>query len=420
MTNLVVLCGLATNPAAPLPVLLRLAAHAHSGFLAPSLALLDRDHLPPEVAAALADHPDTEVRRRLAAHPATPDEVRQALAGDTEPVVRAEVAATPLPVEVYRGLAADPESSVRAAVGGNRHVPAAVRATLAVDTDPEVRRRTAMRSLPPAVLHTLIGDLDLAVRRAALLAAAVHAPLATIPEDLAELFHQDPAWYRQAVELVELTPPLLTRLSASPDLRRALARNPSLPTEHMRAFLADADLRTALAGNPSLPADLLEELAATDDPEVHRGLLPRLQLPDRLRRRLVAASENDDPLPLVTSLLPEHAGLEVRLSYVDHPNPAFRRTLAFSPDLPSDAVQRLAEDPDFQTRVLVCERHLNIPGATLVDVLERWRGTAARTCSAIPACRPRPCPATSPATAPATGKRSRPVRTCRPNWSTRS
>lgn len=390
-SNLAVLCGLAANPAAPLPVLLRLAAHQRRGSPALSCALLGRAHVPPAVARALAQHPETEVRRRLAAHPSTPEEIRCALGRDSEPIVRVEVAAwpgswvglprtrpvtaAPLPVAVYRRLAADAMSSVRAAVGKNRHVPQVVRAVLAGDADPEVRRCAALRGLPPAVLHQLMGDTDRAVRQAALMAAAVHAPEVTVSAELAAIFQQDSAHYRQtAVELVELTPSLLAHLLASPDLHEALARNPSLPTEQMRAFLDNAGLCAALAGNRCLPVPLLEELVATGDPEVHRELLRRVELPDGLRRRLIAAGEDDEPLPIAASLLPDHAGLEERLSYLDHPNPAFRRTLAFSPDLPQDAVRRLAEDPDFVTRLLVCERHSDVPSATLVDMVERWQG----------------------------------------------
>ncbi|MDT7785184.1 MAG: hypothetical protein QOF58_3603 [Pseudonocardiales bacterium] len=390
-SNLTVLCGLATNPAAPLPMLLRLADHQRHGSPALSCALLGRAHLPPALARALAGHPETEVRRRLAAHPSTSEEIRCAMGRDSEPIVRAEVAAWPgswvdlprtrpvtaalLPVAVYRRLAADSMSSVRAAVGKNRHVPQVVRAVLAGDADPEVRRCAALYGLPPAVLHQLMGDTDRAVRQAALMAAAVHAPEVTVSAELAAIFRKDSAHYRQAtVELVELTPSLLAHLLASPDLHEALARNPSLPPEQMRTFLDDAGLCAALAGNRCLPVPLLEELVTTEDPEVHRELLRRVELPDGLRRRLIAASEDDEPLPMAASLLPDHASLEERLSYLDHPNPAFRRTLAISPDLPKDAVRCLAEDPDFVTRLLICERHSDIPSATLVDLVERWHG----------------------------------------------
>lgn len=390
-SNLAVLCGLAANPAAPPPVLLRLAVHQRNDSLALSCALLGRAHVPPEVAQVLAGRPETEVRRRLAAHPSTPEKIRCGLGSDTEPIVRVEIAAwpgswvdlprarpvtaAPLPVAVYRRLAADAEPSVRAAVGKNRHVPQDVRAVLAGDADPEVRRCAALRNLPPAVLHQLMGDTDRAVRQAALMTAAVHAPQATISTELAAVFQQDSAYYRQtAVELIELTPSLLAHLLAMPDMHEALARNPSLPAEQMRAFLDDASLGTALAGNRCLPMPLLEELVTTEDPGVHRELLRRVELPDGLRRRLIAASEDDEPLPMAASLLPDHAGLEERLSYLDHPNPAFRRAVAFSPDLPQDAVRRLAEDPDFVTRLLICERHSDVPPTALADLVERWHG----------------------------------------------
>ncbi|HEX7304061.1 hypothetical protein [Lentzea sp.] len=393
--NPAVLCGLAANPAAPLSVLLRLAVHQRNDSFALSCALLGRAHVPPEVAEVLAGHPETELRRRLAAHPSTPEEIRCALGRDMETIVRVEVAAWPgswvdlprarpvtaacLPVAVYRRLAADAMPSVRAAVARNRHAPQDVRAVLAGDADPEVRRCAALRDLSPAVLQQLMGDTDRAVRQAALMTAAVHPPEAMVSAELATVFQQDSAYYRQkAVELIELTPSLLARLLALPDMHEALARNPSLPTEQMRAFLDNADLGAALAGNRCLPLPILEELVATEDPEVHRELLRRVELPDGLRRRLIAASEDDEPLPTAASLLPGHAGLDERLSYLDHPNPAFRRTVALSPDLPQDAIRRLAEDPDFVTRLLICERYSDVPSTALVDLLERWHGHSRR------------------------------------------
>lgn len=89
---------------------------------------------------------------------------------------------------------------------------------------------------------------------------------------------------------------------------------------------------------------------------------------------MIAAGEDDEPLPVAASLLPDHAGLEERLSCLDQPNPAFRRTLAFSPDLSQDAVRLLAEDPDFVTRLLIYERPSDVPSTALVDLLKRWHG----------------------------------------------
>jgi hypothetical protein len=228
----------------------------------------------------------------------------------------------------------------------------ALRLALAADPDPEVRRRATFGGLPTEALHRLVGDPDRAVREAALSRARIDAPTDTIPAHLAEPFVAGGGWYREtAIAMVDLTPALIGRFR---DDRAALARNPSLPPDLMPGFL---DVAPALAENPALPAAMLDRLVATMDPEVHRELLRRTDLPDGLRRRLVAADEDDEPLPTVPSLDPERAGLEERLSYLDHPNPAFRRTLALSPDLPPAAVHALAADPDWPTRLLVCERH---------------------------------------------------------------
>lgn len=375
--------GLAVNPMAPVEVQLKIAGAA-------PLALLGREHLPPQVADVLARNGDIAVRRRLAGHPSTPDALRHALACDAAPDVRAEVAAwpssvidlpwphcreaEPLAFEVYQGLAADPEPAVRAALGRNRHAPQAVRALLADDADPEVRRCAGLYDLPIAVLLRLLGDEVHAVRQSALMSFSVYAPEATFPLRLAELFQGDAFYGGSVIEQVELTDDLFERLWENPDLRHLLASNPSLPPDRMHALISDPELRAAVASNPCLPATLLEELVATEDPEVHRELLRRMDLPDALRRRLVAAGEEEEPLPTVSSLLPSQASLGERLSYLDHPNPAFRRTLALADDLPGEAVRKLAVDPDFDTRLLICERYTDVPPESVAEIADRHRG----------------------------------------------
>jgi hypothetical protein len=380
-----VLRGVAANPSTPLPLLLRLAERPDLAH-----ALLSRADLPPPVAERLSVRPEAEVRRRLVAHRSTVDRVRVALARDPDPRVRAEVAcptalwgepALPTPAAVKAALAVDPEPAVRAALARNRLVPGSARAPLAGDPDPEVRRCAALCRLPTGVLYRLVGDTDRTVRRTALMTASLHAPAGTLPVSLAEPFLLEDDWYRrQAVSMVALTPALVERFR---DERAALAANASLPPDLMPGFL---DVAPALAENPALPGPMLDALVATMDPEVHRELLRRTDLPDRLRRRLLAADEDDEPLPAVPSLDPQRAGLEERLSYLDHPNPAFRRAVALSPDLPAAAVHTLAADPDWPTRLLVCERHGDVvppealaeaatthPGHTRWDLLRNPR-----------------------------------------------
>lgn len=371
--------GVAANPSTPPEILVRLAGHDDLAD-----ALLSRGHLPPEVAAVLAAHPRAAVRCLLAAHPSTVDEVRAGLSRDPDPEVRREIAswpeswnilprgdrwvdrpvAAPLPTGVYRDLAADPDPRVRAAVARNRDVPVAVSAALADDADPRVRAAVAMRRhLPEEVLHRLLGDPEREVRHAALLWAAA------IPPHLVEPFLGEPGHGRDtAVALVELTPALIERFR---DDRAALARNPSLPPDLMPGFL---DEGPALAQNPALPAPLVETLVATGDPAVHRSLLERTDVPAHLLWRLLPDTEDDEPFPVVAPLDPGRATLGERLSYLEHPHPAFRRTLALSGDLPRDAVHRLATDPDWPTRLLVCERYADVPPHALAEVAEGHPG----------------------------------------------
>jgi hypothetical protein len=61
------------------------------------------------------------------------------------------------------------------------------------------------------------------------------------------------------------------------------------------------------------------------------------------------------------------------LSYIDNPKRIIRRTVATGPDLPVDAVRRLASDDDFVVRLLLCECHPDAPGETLAEVAATWR-----------------------------------------------
>lgn len=328
--------GVAANPSATGPLLELLAERDDSM----ALTLLGRETLPATVVERLAAHPDPQVRRELAGHPSTPGPVLERLARDADPWVRADAAsAVGLSEETVMELADDPDAFVRF--------------------------RVALRRPSQAILRKLLTDPDDEVRRSAL--SGVSGPL---PLRLAEPFFDETGYYREvAIALVELTPELIARFRTEPD---ALARNPTLPSDLMARLAVGHAL--ALAENPALPDEVLATLVSARDPEVHRELLRRDTLPDHLRRRLLAADEDDEPLPFVPSLDQRHAGLDLRLSYVDHPNPAFRRTVARSTDLPPDAVARLAADEDFPVRLLLCESNPDAPPEVLVEVAETYGG----------------------------------------------
>jgi hypothetical protein len=58
-----------------------------------------------------------------------------------------------------------------------------------------------------------------------------------------------------------------------------------------------------------------------------------------------------------------------RLAHVDSPYAFCRRAVACSPDLPADAVQRLAVDDDYSVRLLLAEHHDGAPAELLVDLI---------------------------------------------------
>ncbi|MFG2340949.1 hypothetical protein [Streptomyces yangpuensis] len=205
--------------------------------------------------------------RSLAANAHVPAAVRARLAEQPEPEVRAAVAASAAddPPGLLARLADDPDPFVRSFLAMNELLPAEILAVLATDTEPSVRANvvTYGRHVPESVRRALLMDSDPEVRRRA---ASVYSP----PADL------------------------LPGLLADPETRAVAARHADPSAE----LVGDPDpgVRRAVAAHPHLSAELRDVLASDADPFVRNAIAARPDTPSTLRESLVAGLATDDPL----------------------------------------------------------------------------------------------------------------------------
>ncbi|MFD5514762.1 hypothetical protein [Streptomyces sp. NPDC127066] len=363
----VLLSGLAGNPSAPPEVLIRLTAASidRSG-------LARRRDLPPEAAAVLATDPDAAVRSDLAAHPHLPPAVQLALAGDTDPGVRGRLAEgaeyfttvgvhgrlapDPLAREVYELLTCDPEPKVRRALAFNRRLPEDLRVGMLDDPDARTAAIAASEwpSAPAGRIRELLSRVTGHFGRQMLLlrldgplpVEAAHALVAEI-DSMADGTSRSEGLLRQVAEVADLDTGLTDRFLATPDLRAAVAANPTLPPEHVADLARDPDnqVRAAVAAR--------------------RGLDPVL-------RESIPVDYDDRSSSVVGWLLTEDLSAADRMAFARSRHQIFRKTLALRPDLPDDVVGILADDESFAVRLFVCERQPNAPGRLLARIAEKW------------------------------------------------
>ncbi|MFJ3877418.1 hypothetical protein ACIPW5_08180 [Streptomyces sp. NPDC090077] len=283
-------------------------------------------HLAPDTAAELAADPDEDVREALAAHPELPAALRDTLAGDASPYVRAEVfrrADTPpdqrarihawltagarrfdegLPppgpvggegwdldetdlgcklamagvsTGAYPWVQADPlphtsspYPGLRLAAACSERLPLDARRAMLADEDAAVRL-VALARLPevdPAVAE----DLDRRHHRQTKFRDRP-ADYAAFPPETLRRFAGDPdAWIRVlALRDPELPSVLLERLAAdeAESVRRACARHPRLPVEALVRLLGDAEesVAEAAAAAPGLPPEVMRAVLGQAD-----------------------------------------------------------------------------------------------------------------------------------------------------------
>ncbi|MGW6742147.1 hypothetical protein ACWGDX_15720 [Streptomyces sp. NPDC055025] len=370
-----VLKGIASNPAAPSGVLLRLLAPEAEVFW---YWLTERRELPPPVADAIVCHPDAGLRADFArAGHAAPARLAR-LVDDPSAEVRLALAkgrqrfreeAVPLPDSTYERLLADPEPAVRTALIGSP-LPAPLRARLASDPDPAARIAACLvwERLKEPVRAALLRDPDPDIRQEAALNECVRDAALT------------------ARLLTGLTDPAASTGSTDPDDdetnddgdRDRAARRGLLDrgTAQLIALHRDVTVRRWAAENPSLPADLVARLATDPDPGVRLYVSARPELTETERAAIDYTVDASARLPVLEWVLRAHenADVDILRRCAASAHPWLRRSAATSSLLPLDTVEQLAHDEDFAVRLLLCEFHPEPPPELLLRVYAEWDG----------------------------------------------
>ncbi|MFF8602216.1 hypothetical protein ACF065_13690 [Streptomyces sp. NPDC015232] len=376
--------GIAGNSAAPAEVLLRLL---DPGASTAWKTLCQERTLPEAVVEAVLRHPRREVRRAFARNGHVPPELRGRLAHDPDALVRAAVAAGPVPrrerpaplpddvVEALLTARDEDRPGARLTVGeikgellSSGQISAAYRRAMATHPDPELRALATdgWSSLPSERRAALLADPDPRVRESA-----------------------------------RRNERLLDRAANASDLpdRDCHARTGLLVNHALARTVVDAcltagrDLR-ALAHNPHTPADAVARLARDPDPAVRRRVASRVDLdpevlaallqdPDegvRDRARVqpyqrtweqrfavdrVAGGTADSLGPLRELPVDPYPDWYAECARSEHV--LLRRVAATCGELPADLVERLAADPDPDVRHLLALHHPLAPAALLLD-----------------------------------------------------
>ncbi|MFD1365686.1 HEAT repeat domain-containing protein [Actinoplanes sichuanensis] len=350
-----VLDGLAGNPALPRDLLRRMIRWRGGSRLALRADLTD------EVVEEMLATGWVWFLTALAVDGSVASPVRLRLAGHPDQTVRACAASGPPDRAVFEILAADPDQEVRVRLAENRSLPPDLRARLADDPDPEVRRALARgwTDLPEAVRRRLLTDRDEAVR-----AAACFTYHPEVPADLVPTLLADPATRAGVVRHLTLTTESAARLAEDRDyaVRRELARHPGLPAD-MRDRLASDDSTTvqvavfAREDTPEPLRALIHDevrgrspslVVAVDDPDPDDlGEWDDLAFKQLVEDRATVARFDRLPLPWVTADPMRHAG---------SPYTSFRLAVAAAAaSLPPAVVDRLLADEEPRVAEAVVE-----------------------------------------------------------------
>ncbi|MEU6882737.1 Mucin-2 [Streptomyces sp. NPDC046712] len=348
--------GVASNPALPTRLLLRLLAHDENGGDGPPRSAVHRAALPESAVAVILAHPNPYARIDFAVSAPAAPEQRARLADDPSAEVRAALAygpgrhprtkVAPLPDSVCARLLDDPEPSVRAALLNSPHLTASFAASLATHHDPAARCRAVRTwdSLPPDRRAALSADPAPEVRRA--------AALRECPRD------------------ARLTAELLRDPESLPEaLRRGL-----LGRADAERFVAERTHLLALAENPSLPADLVDRLAVDPDEGVRLAVSLRPELTEARRMAIdfpVGQGAGEDAEWVRDGL----ADPDVLRRAATSAHPLLRRAAAKSPHLPPDLLRLLAEDDDRLVHTHLALHHPDTPVEVLMNVYTWLGGT---------------------------------------------
>ncbi|GAA4602876.1 hypothetical protein BJY16_004404 [Actinoplanes octamycinicus] len=246
--------------------------------------------------------------------------------------------------EMFDAVAAHPDPLVRVALAQSPYSSGAQRARLVDDPDAEVRRALAegpdmpCEPMPAEAYRRLATDPERRVRRMLWLVDSLPEVARAVLGGLESPFPASPAQPAPPPEPDVLSPAEVERLVRSEDAGdrwRAARYAPSPP-----ALSADPDpgVRLCLSMRPDLTE---EERAAID---YYVGPHDRLPVLPWVR--------DADARTLDTCVRSRHIGL--------------RRSATHHRALTADQIAILAEDPDFAVRLMLCERHDDVPGHLVV------------------------------------------------------
>ncbi|MER5206449.1 hypothetical protein [Streptomyces sp. NPDC002825] len=343
--------GLASNPAAPADVLLRLLAlDGGDEWIARRLAW--RTSLPDSVAEAMLHHPERRVRARLAESGAADPELRaRLLDGAASDAILVAVGPTlyrtqvpPLPDRAYERLLNHERGTVRHETVESASVPAHVLVPLAGHEDPMFRLAACRRvwsELTDDTRAALLADPDPAVRTAASL----------------QVMHEDEERTAELVETLDQSW-RLGEVMERGRLGRALAGR----------LLAEGTRLAQLVRNPTFPADLAAGLASHEDPAVRLAVSARPELSEEERAAIDWEVAPEDRLDTLRWVWDAREDPDVLRRCARSAHTWLRRSAAVCRGLPEDCVELLAGDEDFAVRLLLAEYHPLAPPELLLDL----------------------------------------------------